>query len=67
VEVKPGIVFSSFTSTVSPSTKKSTLAMPEQSMSLNTSTASRRTSSRTDSGTRAGTTRSMPPGSYFAS
>ena len=66
VPVKPGIVFSSLTSTRSPSTKKSTRASPAQPTRVNVSTASRRTSSRTVSGSRAGTTSSIPPSSYLA-
>ena len=65
--MKPGIVLSSFTSTRSPSTKKSTRARPEQPTRTNVSTASCRTCSRTASGTRAGTTSSIPPSVYFAS
>ena len=66
VAVKPGIVLSSLTSTRSSSTKKSTRARPAQPTRLKVSTASRRTSSLTVSGSRAGTTSSIPPSSYLA-
>ena len=62
MRVKPGIVLSSLTSTRSESsTKKSTRARPEQPTRTNVSRASRRTSSSTRSGSRAGTTSSIPP------
>ena len=65
--MKPGIVLSSLTSTRPESTKKSTRASPAQPTRTNVSAASRRTSSRTASGIRAGATSSIPPGVYFAS
>ena len=67
VPVKPGIVLSSLTSTRSPSTKKSTRASPAQPTRTKVSTASRRTSAITASGSRAGTISSIPPSLYFAS
>ena len=67
VEVKPGIVFSSFTST-SPSsrTKKSQRASPLPSIALKISAASSRTRAIPSSPIRAGTMRSIPPWEYFA-
>ena len=68
VAVKPGIVLSSLTTT-SPSgrTKKSTRAMPSQSVATNDATASCWTRSVVAAGSRAGTISSMPPSAYFAS
>jgi len=65
--VKPGIVLSSLSTTSSPSTKKSTRAIPSQPDSVNARVATSRTWSRAASDMRAGTTSSIPPGVYFAS
>jgi hypothetical protein len=66
VAVKPGIVLSSLTSTCPSWTKKSTRARPLQPTRWKVSTARRRTSSRTASGTSAGTRSSIPPSPYLA-
>jgi hypothetical protein len=65
--VKPGIVLSSLSSTVSPSTKKSARARPLQPASRKAISASSRTRKRAVFEMRAGTTSSIPPSAYFAS
>jgi hypothetical protein len=60
------MVFSSLSSTCSPSTKKSARASPLQPAVVNASRASSCTRPRAACEMRAGTTSSMPPGSYFA-
>ena len=64
--MKPGIVFSSFTSTRSPSTKKSTRARPSQPAYSNVCTASCLTRARAVGEIRAGIFSSIAPGVYFA-
>ena len=66
VEVKPGIVFSSFTTTSPPSrTKKSTRAIPSHSLATNASTESCCTRSIVSGGSSGGITSSIPSASYF--
>ncbi len=63
--MKPGMVLISFTSSVAPSRKKSTRAMPAQSTARKAATASSRTRAVIAGDTGAGHTSRAWPSAYF--